>query len=726
MQKIYNFLLAVILSGILLSYPKELVAQTQPAKYNVLFITVHDFNDHIAFLGNPEAYTPNFNRLAAHGVVFQRNYCQYPLCSPSRTSSMSGWRPDHTGIFNNDVRPRTLMGQEVRFLPEYLHFYGYHTERYGTILQATFENDITWDYAEPAEEQAAGTQNISALQDTISWWVTSAIDSNTLDGTETRHLINRLKQPQTQPFFYALGLVLTHEPFTPNLINWNKNGNPMTSQHLPDKYGDTTYFAGNGSDNLLLPLTPVGDRNDMPKPALPNPSYTISDYEWRRIIHAYEGELSQMDIQIGLLLDELDRQHLWDNTIVVFCPDHGQHLGEHEGTWFKMTLFEESLHLPLIICAPGKQAAVCTRLTENVDLYATLADLCGLPLPPGLEGVSLVPLLDNPQFAWKRAVFAQVKRTETLMGRSVITEQFKYNSWGVKGEELYDHIADPHEYTNLVGNPDYAAALSQMKTFLSEGWTKSLPPAYQLQTFYRDFDMDGYGSMHDSIITYALLPGYTSGNTDCNDSNKNIHPGVKEICNGFDDNCDGRIDEGKPVPSITAIGSLDICEAGSVMLRTNYGVSYLYQWKKNGTNITGATKRNYTASDTGKYTVLVSNKTGCSSLSKSTTVINSCKNDHDFSPAMLALNQFTKLGRISIYPNPASQKIIVLYNGSKSAAVKFNVFDITGKAVFNISEQAIKGANTFYLDLSQLSHGFYLLEMNDNHNKSVTKFLLLP
>jgi hypothetical protein len=168
-----------------------------------------------------------------------------------------------------------------------------------------------------------------------------------------------------------------------------------------------------------------------------------------------------------------------------------------------------------------------------------------------MEGSSLVPLLDNPQFTWKRAVFSQVKR-KSVMGRSVRTEQYRYTSWGTAGEELYDHYADPHEYTNLANNTNYAAVLNQMRTILAEGWKKSLPPVYKLKTFYRDNDKDGYGNLADSIHAYAKPSKYVTNHRDCDDNDANIQPGATEICDGLDNNCDGKIDENTVCGSVTA------------------------------------------------------------------------------------------------------------------------------------------------------------------------------
>jgi hypothetical protein len=286
-----------------------------------------------------------------------------------------------------------------------------------------------------------------------------------------------MQQTQSKPFFYALG-VHTHNPFTPSLQYWNMNGDPSVQELLPiNATGAITTLRGNGSSTIYLPSTPVNDRSDVPSIAFPSASIIKTNDEWKKTIHAYDAEVAQMDAQLGLVLDEMDRQNLWANTVVVFWSDHGQHLGEHEGTWLKNTLFEESLHVPLIVCVPGKSAGQCSRLVELVDLYPTLTELCKLPPPANMEGTSFARLIDSPTLIWKRAVFSQVKRTAKITGRSIRTPQYRYTSWPTAGEELYDHNADLHEYTNLAKNPQYATTLNQMRTILAQGWTSSVPPA---------------------------------------------------------------------------------------------------------------------------------------------------------------------------------------------------------------------------------------------------------
>lgn len=176
----------------------------------------------------------------------------------------------------------------------------------------------------------------------------------------------------------------------------------------------------------------------------------------------------------------MDKLKLWDNTIVVFMSDHGYHLGEHGGLQHKMSLFEESARVPLIVAAPGKKASVASpRLVEYVDLYPTLTDLCGLPLPEGLEGASFAPLLSDPNRSWKKAAFTQVVTDKKkINGRSVRTQRWRYTEWddGKQGVELYDQENDPKEYRNLAKDPSQEAIVAEMKQLLHAGWKAALPP----------------------------------------------------------------------------------------------------------------------------------------------------------------------------------------------------------------------------------------------------------
>jgi uncharacterized sulfatase len=557
-------------------------------------------------------------------MLFKQTYCQYAICGPSRTSLLSGYRPDKTQIFDNRVSPRSHLGVDFKFLPEYFQENNYYTERFGKIGPCGHEKEVTWD--------SVYRSHAILREDTINtpaWWIDTLhkTDDQTLAGVLTTGLLKSLRNPPASPYFFAYG-IWTHNPWTPILSEWNKIGDPTVQELLPvDKKGTLTNVIGNGSANISLPNTPADDLDDIPSVAL-KPLFQYPSDEWKRYRHSYYAEIAAMDFHLGQILDEMDSLNLWDNSVVVFWSDHGIHLGEHNGLWLKQTLFEEALRIPFVICAPGKKVGICDKLVELVDIFPTLTELCGLPKPPGLEGSSLVPLLENPDAQWKKCIFAQVTRNvnrTTIMGRAVRTDSFEYNSWESYGEELYDLINDPYQYTNLVTDTAYNTTLDQMRLLLANGWQNAAPPPYLLKTYYKDADGDKYGTNSDSIIAYFPSDNYVSIGGDCNDANPNIHPGALEKnCNGVDDNCNGKIDENRPVPTITALGSLDICAIGSVELQTISGNGYNYQWVKNNVDIPGATQRLYTAVGIGDYNVKVSDAGGCGNISKKVTVTSSC------------------------------------------------------------------------------------------------------
>jgi uncharacterized sulfatase len=599
-------------------------------QYHVVFIAVDDLGISMSTYGNTEIPTPNISRLAQRGVLFNQAYCQYGLCSPSRTSLLSGRRPDATGITDNKTEIRANMSPDYKFLPEYFDFFGYRTENYGKVGPCEHEREIAWDYYYDNNGFA-----YSAPANAPYWCIDTVHENETetRPGLSTTALIARLQQGFSEPSFLGLGLS-THAPFTPTLDAWNELGDSTMTELIPvDIYGTLGSVVGNGSGNISLPSTPIDDSLDIPAPARKPPLF-YSDEETQRIRHAFFAEIIQTDQQVGRLLDAMDSLHLWDSTIVVFWGDHGLHMGEHDGQWLKLTLFEESLRVPFVICAPGFGSGVCNRPVELVDIFPTLTELCNLPKPDSLEGSSLVPLLEKPDAVWKRAIFAQLekKREFNITGRAVRTERYHYNFWPTYGEELYDIMLDPFEYHNLVDDSASQNILNEMRTIQSEGWELSLPPAYSKSTYYKDQDEDGFGVSSDTLARYFQPAGYAAVANDCDDTNSLINPTVADAnCNGIDDNCNGIIDDGKPVPVISKRGNVDICLTDSVLLRTNKNNSFTYQWYKDGAIISGATSFYFVAKEAGSYTVIVTAR-GCSSESLPTVVTNSCGFITQFKP----------------------------------------------------------------------------------------------
>jgi len=444
-------------------------------KLNILFIAVDDLNNRLGCYGDPVVDTPNIDRLARRGVRFDRSYCQYPLCNPSRTSLLSGRRPDTTQIFNNNTPPRTYL-KDVVFLPEHFRNNGYFTARVGKIAHGRYEDAVTWDISENSgrEEDGAENKRVKARKAAraagsqamegglkLQWVKTGNRDEEEPDGHTARRIAQLMEQHKDGPFFLGAGFHKPHLPWV-----------------APKKYFDLY-----PPEKIQLPDTPLDDRDDIPPIALTHTKGDdeMTDLDKKKCIAAYHACTTFMDAQVGFLLDTMDRLKLWDNTIVMLFGDHGWHLDDHLGLWRKMTVFEEAARAPMIFCAPGMKAGVaCPRLVEYVDIYPTLTELCGLPGPAGAEGISFVPLLKDPQRPWKKAAFTVVVHGKGVMGRSVRTDRYRYTEWGDSNTaELYDHEVDMHEFTNMAF-PGAAKRDDKVKTQLSqllrEGWRAALPP----------------------------------------------------------------------------------------------------------------------------------------------------------------------------------------------------------------------------------------------------------
>jgi uncharacterized sulfatase len=442
---------------------------------NVLFIVADDLNNDLGCYGHPFVRSPNIDRLAARGVRFDRAYVQYPVCNPSRTSFLSGRRPDTMRVHDLFTPPRTF-AKDVVFLPQHFRENGYRTLKVGKIFHTgdAFEDKASWDVdiretnesKRPPPAQLVTQPNKAAI-------VLNAPDADTWDGKVARKAVELMEQAvrDGKPFFLGAGFRRPHTPYI-----------------APQKYFDLYPLA-----KMAWTQEPASHLRDIPlvaftyapgRPELP-------ESRRREVMQAYYASVSFMDAQVGVLLDALDRLRLWDNTVVVLFGDHGYHLGEHGGMWHKMSLFEESARVPLLIAAPGKKANVASpRLVETIDLFPTLTELCGLKAPAGLEGKSFVPLLENPVQPWKEAAFTQVIRHRTkrdaqqnvhvleekdvLMGYSVRTERWRYIEWdgGQAGAQLYDHDRDPHEFVNLASDPKHAETVTEMKHLLApvEKW----------------------------------------------------------------------------------------------------------------------------------------------------------------------------------------------------------------------------------------------------------------
>lgn len=413
------------------------------ARPSVLFIVMDDLSFHIGLYGD-EARTPQMSRLAQRGRRFDRAYCQYPLCNPSRTSFLTGWRPERTKVWGNLRSPRAWVPGAVP-LQEHFHANGYFTARVGKIYHSRFEDEFRWDVVKDTYDSAeeAGDEE---EQTRAGWGASSRRDEEEPDGRAVREAVRLLEEKRDAPFFIAVGFLRPHGPWI-----------------APERY-----FRMYPPGTIRLPEP--GPAPDLLRSGNPD---LVPEGKKTEVVAAYRACVTFADAQLGLLLDALDRLRLWDRTVVVLLSDNGLHVGEH-GLFGKMTLFEECARVPLVVAAPGlaRPGTPTVRLVELVDLYPTLVELARLPPVPGLDGTSLVPLLEDPGRELKTAAFTLRKVGAARKGElawSLRTERYRYTEWPDGTIELYDHETDPGEEKNLAHDPRYAATVRDLAARLEAG-----------------------------------------------------------------------------------------------------------------------------------------------------------------------------------------------------------------------------------------------------------------
>ena len=445
-----------VLEAGLATFGAPLIQAAPAPKHNVLFISSDDLCNRLSCYGDPLARTPNFDRLARSGVRFDRHYCQFPLCNPSRSSLMTGTAPDTTRVWGNGAHFRNELPDAVT-LPQLFQKNGYLVARAGKIYHYGNPGEIgtpglddapSWqETVNPAgidhlkqEKQVTNYTPARGLGSSIAYYAATSKDEEHTDSLVADAIISMMEKNRSEPWFLGAGFYKPHCPWI-----------------VPSKY-----FDFHPMDRIqALPF----DESEMriapqwayfTKPA----NWGMSELQRREAIRAYYASTTFLDAQLGRLLDALDRLDLARNTTIVFWPDHGYQLGEH-GQWMKQTLFEPACRIPLLISGAGVEARgrACARTTEHLDIYPTLVDLCGLSgAPAGLHGQSLAPLLKSPNARWAKPAISQVHRAargNPVMGYSIRTERYRYNFWnqGSEGEELYDYEKDPREVHNAASDP---------------------------------------------------------------------------------------------------------------------------------------------------------------------------------------------------------------------------------------------------------------------------------
>jgi len=500
-RTLFTLLVPVGLS--LVAMTTSLQADETQKRPNVLFIAVDDLRPEIGCYGNTIVKTPNIDRLAARGIVFNHAYCQQAVCSPSRSSLLTGRRPDATKVWDLETHFRVALPDTIT-LPQHFKMNGYHCAALSKIYHAGFEDGRSWnephwypngksvdtdptDWTKRTTTKSRTTmvqdaKDVSSVEDATvtrangkkakskpAFEVSDMTDDQLADGATAAEAVQRLHELKSikKPFFLAVGFLKPHLPFIAPKKYWdlydpNQIPLPATSE-LPE---GAPAFAGHNNSELHN------------YPGVPKENPIPADFA-KSLRHGYYACISYTDAQIGRLLDALDKEGLADNTVIVLWGDHGWQLGDH-GLWHKHTNYELATRAPLILSVPHQKSAgqKCDAPVEFVDVYPTLADVCGLPAPTGLDGMSLKPFVENPKLMKQKVAISQYPRSAgkegQIMGYSIRNERYRLILWRersgskIVATELYDEQNDPAETVNLSNKPE-------SKTII-ESLSKHLPP----------------------------------------------------------------------------------------------------------------------------------------------------------------------------------------------------------------------------------------------------------
>lgn len=471
------FLIAVL--------PGETPAQT--SKPNVLFIMADDLRTDLESYG-VKVKSPNLTQLSMSGRQFEKCYCQQALCNPSRSSLLTGLRPDTLKHWNNSKHFRDS-NPAVKTLPQWFKEQGYDTRCVGKI----FHNWHTPVKGDPASWSAPEFLHYANHADDLpkiegllpenhakapKCECRDVPDNAYYDGQIAEEAIKVLGQVKDKPFFLAVGFWKPHAPFNAPKKYWdlyNRNDiqelNPSRSQNAPDiAFHDGRELRG-----------------------IPPNQINFTKEQIKEIRHGYFANISYLDAQIGKLINALQQLELNKNTIIVFLSDHGYHLGEHS-LWAKTSCFELDARVPLIIRHPKMQnpGIKTHEIVESLDIFPTLVELCNLPSPKGLDGKSLVSIIANPSGKNSNIAFTQHPRPAyydrepskqpSHMGYSIRTEKFRYTEWRnwttgkVEASEFYNHDSDPNELTNSISDSKFEKQLNHSRDLLQKQFPKSLTP----------------------------------------------------------------------------------------------------------------------------------------------------------------------------------------------------------------------------------------------------------
>ncbi|MFT5301518.1 MAG: iduronate 2-sulfatase [Mariniblastus sp.] len=483
----HNFL------GVLLTIAFAVQASAQTKRPNILLIVCDDLNTHVSTSGYEAIHTPTLAAFAKEAMSFDRAFCQYPVCGPSRASFLHGLYPESTGVLNNTDDIRITRPNTVSF-PQHFKQNGYWTGSVGKIFHNSknepgelawdeyhkFENDELAVAVEARKRFELEHGSVEDRKNVKKWKairkaVIAPLDAQTppghgrsglrdeqhKDGKNVRQVTTWLREKSygDKPFFIALGIQKPHVPFL-----------------APDKYFDL-YPA----DEIPFHRDPTNLWDTLPKDAMVKRfssfgfALGVENVARRQeFMQSYHACVSFIDAQIATVFQQLKNEGLWENTIVIFTSDHGYHLGDHF-LWGKVTLFDVGAKVPFMVRVPGmtQPGSQSDAIVELIDLYPTLTGLTGLDAPAHLQGTSLVPVLKNPtQAGSKSHSYSVVKRGDAL-GYAMRSQNWRYGKWPSGGEELYNLDSDPHERTNLANDPQYESRLAEWRAALSTKQAKA-------------------------------------------------------------------------------------------------------------------------------------------------------------------------------------------------------------------------------------------------------------
>ncbi len=469
---------------------------------NVLLVLVDDLRTELGCYGSARVRTPHIDRIADSGLTFLRCYCQQAASNPSRTSLLTGLRPDTTRVYDGRTHFRRALPRVVT-LPEHFKRHGYETAAFGRIFESPALEDLTswsmapwipggpaWRSKESEESARSNWRRLRAnawrvLDDsgppaeagehgTSSWAVSHPDESRLPDGQVARRAAAAIAAMRDRRFLIAVGFRRPHLPFVAperyfDLYPRGTWGAPQ----VPDPPLDAPPFALHGSEEIR-------GYSDIPSEG------PIPEAKARELVRAYRACTSFTDAQVGLLIEALDEHGLSDQTVVAVVGVNGSHLGEL-GLWNKNSNYEAATHAPLVVRAPGQRNAgrKTAALVESVDLFPSLCSLCRIPFPESREGSSWQGLFDDPKRLWKRAVFSQHPRTipgvGPGMGYSMRTARHRYTEWSgldspYSTAELYDYKESSIELRNIANRPEHGSLVNGLAHMLREGWQGSLPP----------------------------------------------------------------------------------------------------------------------------------------------------------------------------------------------------------------------------------------------------------